>query len=427
MDVKRGYKQTEVGMIPEDWAVRTLGEIGESLIGLTYRPADVRSDGILVLRSSNIHEGTLCFDDTVFVNTEIPDKIMAKMGDILICVRNGSRDLIGKCAQIDERARGMTFGAFMSVFRTPFYSFVYHQFQSLLIKRQIHEHLGATINQITNKSLNSFRIPLPPTKAEQEALAKALSDADAFIESLEHLVAQKRQIKQGAMRELLTGKKRLLGFKRAPADKLSDIGLIPAEWNVSAVKEMGHVEAGKALNAKGLGPQRPYLRTKNVLDGRIDLDDVLFMPMTDSEFSHFRLKHGDVLLNEGQSLELVGRCSLYQGEHPGPCAIQNQLIRFRAHSGVSAEFAEKLFRYCQNTGVFCGIATQTTSVAHLGVSRFQNLRLAWPADLAEQKAIASVLSDMDSELEEIEAKLAKARQVKQGMMQELLTGRIRLV
>ena len=250
---------------------------------------------------------------------------------------------------------------------------------------------------------------------------------DALGESLEQLLAKKRQLKQGAMQELLTGKKRLPGFGAASGTKLTDVGLIPADWNVKAVKEMGHVEAGKALNVNGPGPQRPYLRTKNVLDGQIDLEDVLSMPMTDSEFLHFGLKYGDVLLNEGQSLELVGRCSLYRDEHFGPCAIQNQLVRFRAHSGISAEFAEKLFRYCQNSGVFYGVATQTTSVAHLGVSRFQHLRLAWPADLAEQRAISSVLSDMDSELEEIEAKLAKVRLIKQGMMQELLTGRIRLV
>jgi len=156
-----GYKQSEVGVIPQDWEDRSLGEIGESLIGLTYKPTDVSSDGILVLRSSNVKESHLSFDDNVFVQMEVPERIMVRPGDILICVRNGSRDLIGKCAKIDERAVGMTFGAFMAVFRTPLHPFVYHQFQSGGIKRQIQEHLGATINQITNKSLNSFRIPLP--------------------------------------------------------------------------------------------------------------------------------------------------------------------------------------------------------------------------------------------------------------------------
>lgn len=285
---------------------------------------------------------------------------------------------------------------------------------------------GSTHNSIYMPIFHDLQILLPPL-AEQRAIAEALSDADALIESLEQLLTKKRQIKQGAVQELLTGKRRLPGFEVTVGTKPTDVESIPVDWNVKSVREMGHVEAGKALNADGPGLQRPYLRTKNVLDGRIDLTDVLSMPMTDSEFLRFSLKHGDVLLNEGQSLELVGRCSLYRDEYGGPCAIQNQLIRFRAHPGVSAEFAEALFRYCQQTGIFCGIATQTTSVAHLGVSRFQNLKLGWPSSLAEQRAIALVLADMDAEITTLETKLAKARQLKQGMMQELLTGRIRLV
>src|SRR5215831_3065675 len=167
MELKPGYKQTEVGVIPEDWLVKRLGDIGEALIGLTYSPANVRSDGLLVLRSSNIADGRLHFEDNVFVKMEVPDKIIVREGDILICVRNGSRELIGKCAKINKRAEGMTFGAFMAIFRTDFPDFVFHQFQSDIVERQIHAHLGATINQITNASLNSFCIPLPPTKAEQ--------------------------------------------------------------------------------------------------------------------------------------------------------------------------------------------------------------------------------------------------------------------
>lgn len=193
-----------------EWEVKQLGEIGESLIGLTYKPSDVKSNGVLVLRSSNIFEGALRFEDNVFVEMEIPDRIMVRNGDILICVRNGSRDLIGKCAKIDAKALGMTFGAFMAIFRTTFHDFVYHQFQSDLIKRQIHEHLGATINQITNKSLNSFQIPFPIDKAEQTAIAAILNDMDEEIEALEAKLTKARQIKQGMMQELLTGRIRLV-------------------------------------------------------------------------------------------------------------------------------------------------------------------------------------------------------------------------
>src|SRR5262249_10076935 len=154
----------------------------------------------------------------------------------------------------------------------------------------------------------------------------------------------------------------------------------------------------------------------------IDLEDVLQMPMTDTEFNRFEIEHGDVLLNEGQSIELVGRCSTYRGELGSRCAMQNQLLRFRARAGTSPSFADNLFRRCQHTGVFAGIATQTTSVAHLGSSRFSDLRLLWPIDPNEQEAIATVLSDMDAELSLLEARHDKIRALKQAMMQELLTG-----
>lgn len=208
--------------------------------------------------------------------------------------------------------------------------------------------------------------------------------------------------------------------------KQTDAGLIPVDWLVRPVGEMGEVRAGKALAVNSPGRLRPYLRTKNVFDGRIDLDDVLQMPMSDGEFERYRLRDGDVLLNEGQSIELVGRCAMYRDEYPEPCAIQNQLVRFRAGAGVSAAFAAHLFRYCQASGVFAKIALQTTSVAHLGVSRFQRLELAWPPTFAEQDAIAAALGDADALIDALDQLVAKKRLVKQGAMQELLTGRRRL-
>lgn len=208
--------------------------------------------------------------------------------------------------------------------------------------------------------------------------------------------------------------------------KETEVGVIPKDWDVFAVRQMGEVLTGKALAVHAQGKQRPYLRTKNVFDGRIDIDDVLTMPMTDEQFAHFQVRRGDVLLNEGQSLELVGRCSLYLDEYAEPCAMQNQLLRFRARKGVSAIFASYLFRHCQQTGVFARIALQTTSIAHLGGTRFEQLRLAWPKTEVEQCAIAKALSDVDAVLGGLEWLIEKKRDLKQAAMQQLLTGQTRL-
>ncbi|MDQ8201494.1 restriction endonuclease subunit S [Pelagicoccus sp. SDUM812003] len=208
--------------------------------------------------------------------------------------------------------------------------------------------------------------------------------------------------------------------------KQTEVGEIPEDWDVVPVSQKGKVVTGKALAVNAPGRQRPYLRTKNVFDGRIVTDDVLTMPMTDEQFTQFQVRSGDVLLNEGQSLELVGRCSIYQGEYPEPCAIQNALLRFRSFADASAKYASYLFRYCQQTGVFAKIALQTTSIAHLGGSRLERLPLAWPPTKAEQEAIAEALSDADALIESLEQLIAKKRQIKQGAMQQLLTGQKRL-
>ena len=181
MEVIPGYKQSDVGIIPEDWVVVSLSEIGDSLIGLTYQPSKVRKYGTLVLRSSNVQNGLLCFDNNVFVETKIPERIKVRPGDILICTRNGSRKLIGKSAIIDERATGMTFGAFMGVFRSDQGQYLRHMFKSDIFKKQINEHLGATINQITSKSLKSFKVPLPQKNQERIKIADVLNNVDKVV------------------------------------------------------------------------------------------------------------------------------------------------------------------------------------------------------------------------------------------------------
>ena len=139
---KKGYKKVpwlfrkEIE-IPEEWEVKLLHEIGEPIIGLTYKPENVQSNGTLVLRAPNIQNEKLRFDDNVFVNVKVEEKLRVKKNDLLICVRNGSQRLIGKCAYINEDFENMTFGAFMSMFRSDFNSFIFQQFQSYETKKQI--------------------------------------------------------------------------------------------------------------------------------------------------------------------------------------------------------------------------------------------------------------------------------------------------
>ncbi len=206
---RKGTKPSELGEIPEDWDVVALADIGQTIIGLTYSPNDVYDYGTLVLRSSNVQKNTLAYENNVFVDMDLPDRVIVREGDILVCVRNGSRNLIGKCALIDKKAEGSAFGAFMSIYRTKQSKFIFYQFQSNIIQNQINEIMGATINQITNKDMASFKVPLPSEIEEQTAIATILSDMDNEIQTLEQRLTKTRQIKQGMMQQLLTGRTRL--------------------------------------------------------------------------------------------------------------------------------------------------------------------------------------------------------------------------
>ena len=396
-----GYKQTEVGVIPEGWNVVKLGDIGNCIIGLTYSPSNISPKGVLVLRSSNVQDGRLSFDDNVFVDTEIPDKLYVRNNDVLICVRNGSRGLIGKSVLIDEQARGMTFGAFMSVYRSAHNRFVFYQFQSETIKRQIDAHLGATINQITNKSLGGFQIPLPSAK-EQRAIAAALSDVDGLISSLDRLISKKRAVKTAAMQQLLTGKRRLPGFKGEWETRQFGEIASPRRERVDPRKvyshlfcvELEHIESGtgRLLGSTSTSDQ-------SSLKSVFEVGDVLFGKLRSYLRKYWLADRAGVCSTEVWVLSPNGR---------------------RTTSGFLSQIV-KMDRFIEAASTAYG-----THMPRADWSVVKKHELALPG-LEEQIAIATVLSDMDAEIETLEARREKTRKIKQGMMQELLTGRTRLV
>ena len=185
-----------------DWEEKKLGELGKALIGLTYSPNDVvSSNGTLVLRSSNVQNKRLAFDDNVYVQGRIAEKNFVKENDILICARNGSRSLIGKAAFISKEYENCAFGAFMSIYRSAFNKFLFHIFQTDIFDKQITQHLGATINQITNKSLISFKFPIP-CKKEQNEIAIFLSKIDDKIKVVNEQIENTKAFKKGLLQQM---------------------------------------------------------------------------------------------------------------------------------------------------------------------------------------------------------------------------------
>jgi len=176
-----------IGHIPSHWEVMRLKHLGRASIGLTYSPTDVvedPSEGTLVLRSGNIQNGRISLEDNVFVRTPVPSHLRTLEGDILICVRNGSVRLIGKSAVITDEMAGVTWGAFMSVFRSPMNQYLSWVLRSSIFSQQLGLFATSTINQLTNATLHNFQVPVPP-EDERRSLVRALEDECGRIDDLE--------------------------------------------------------------------------------------------------------------------------------------------------------------------------------------------------------------------------------------------------
>ncbi|WP_417371978.1 restriction endonuclease subunit S [Gelidibacter japonicus] len=182
-----------IGEIPEHWESTKLKFFGESIIGIIYSPDDVvtTGEGILVLRSSNIQDGKLAFEDCVFVNKEVQEKYLTKDGDILLCARNGSAHLVGKAAYIDKQNEGITFGAFMSIVRSELDKYLFYFFNSQVFKAQTGLFSTSTINQLTSSTLNNMFISFPRDKQEQTAIANYL---DRKTTEIDQLIADKKRL-----------------------------------------------------------------------------------------------------------------------------------------------------------------------------------------------------------------------------------------
>jgi type I restriction enzyme S subunit len=395
MEVTPGFKNTKVGVIPEDWEIKTLGEIGEALIGLTYKPTDVRQHGTLVLRSSNIQNDALSFDDNVFVDTAVPERIMVLNDDVLICVRNGSRDLIGKSVLLDERTKGMTFGAFMAVYRSQIGKLASYLFQSAILKRQINEHLGATINQITNKSINSFQIPVPPAP-EQRSIATALSDVDGLLSGLDRLIDKKRDLKQAAMQKLLTGQARLLGFNGG--------------WSLMKLKELCDYVDGIST----LGGDSGYL----------EIGDI------NVETKSYDIAQKDKLSVRG-AVKVPAGTVLISTVRPTRGAItitKSSLYVSSAFCRVRPSISLFFYLVCQSK--FLSYLGENSIGGTYPTCRNETIlgyESIVPNDVKEQTAIATIFSDIDDELSVLISRRDKTHALKQAMIQELLTGKTRLV
>lgn len=219
----------------EEWGTKTLGKIGQVINGLTYSPNDIDERGVLVLRSSNVQSRTITFTDNVFVKANNFNPV--KENDILICVRNGSKNLIGKNALVKKQNEGLAFGAFMAIYRSEFNRFLFQWFDTKDYKDIVNKNLGATINSINGGDLKKFKVPFPSLE-EQEKIASFLSLID------ERILSQKKIIEGLSLQKISIVKKQFENKIKFKIDNKTQI------WERKKLSEISEEHLHKNPNNK---------------------------------------------------------------------------------------------------------------------------------------------------------------------------------
>lgn len=417
MAVRKGYKLTEVGELPEDWEVRELHEIATVSSGKRlpkgYYLQNNRTN-FPYIRIVDLYNGGILLNNIKYVPSDISHLISAYRvyeNDIIISVA-GTLGLICKIPKILSGAN-LTENADRIYNIKCDIDFLKFILQSDYIKSII-ESIKTTAAQpkLALERIRKFKITIPANKSEQAAIASAISDIDSLISSLEQLIAKKRLIKQGVMQELLTGKKRLPGFDD--------------DWAEKRVCDMGMFIKGKGVTKEeSKSGFIPCIRYGEIYT---DHDDIIrnFYSFVSRDVANkaVLIKSGDILFTcSGETKEEIGKSVAFIDNIEAYAGGDIHILRTASENTKFLGYrlnAKDISVQKSNVG-------QGDSIVHISSIALGNIIVYLPKDLREQAAIASVLSDMDEEIAALDAKLKKLRQIKSGMMEELLTGRIRLV
>lgn len=410
--IKKGYKQTEVGVIPEDWVVKTCADLCLKIQDGTHFSPKLGGTDYLYITSRNIGRGVLDISDADQIDAIQHNKIYSrcdvKKGDLLL-TKDGVNTGNVAINNLNEEFSLLSSVAFLR------FSLQHHEprfFLQFILSNTGLSHIkelmsGNAITRLTLEKIRRLYFPVP-TLPEQTAIATVLSDTDALVENLEKLIAKKKAIKQGTMQQLLTGKKRLPGFS--------------GEWEV---KKLGEV----ATIRRGASP-RP-IDSPNWFDekskiGWVRISDVTkstkLLTYTTQNLSELGIKHSRFVRKGNLIMSIcatIGRPILTGID----VCIHDGFVVF-TDLKIEKEYLYYFLSFIENDWAKNG---QTGSQMNLNTGLINVTQIIFPKFKPEQTAIAGILSDMDAEIDSLEQKRNKYKQIKQGMMQQLLTGKIRLL
>ena len=434
--------------LPAGWVWARLSMVGTTNIGLTYKPTDLSDRGTIVLRSCNIKNGKIDLDDLVRVNTHIKENQYIENNDILICARNGSRALVGKCALLEDIQEKTSFGAFMAVFRTECYRYLYYYFNTSFFRSFFDSDDSKQINQVTQATLRDSLIPLPPSSEQVRITEKlettievldlinerveATSEIISHIKSkildlairgqlipqdpndepasvlLDRIRAEKEElIKSGKIKR---DKKESVIFKGDDNSYYEKVGKdtncineqipfeLPASWCWCKLGSIFSHNTGKALNSSNTeGRLLTYITTSNLYWDRFELETLKEMFFTDSEIEKYTVKKGDLLVCEGGD---IGRSAIWC--YDDEMRIQNHIHRLRPYVNLSNRFYYYVLWLWKQIGLIGG---QGIGLQGFSSKAIHNLIIPLPP-LNEQNRITHMIDELLGFLDTIEQHLS---------------------
>jgi type I restriction enzyme S subunit len=430
-----GYKQTEVGVIPEGWSAYSLGQLSNFVTSGSRGWAKFYTNqGALFVRSQNVRNGKLDLKDSQFVTPKLGaegDRTRLKLYDLLITITGNS---VGNVALVEQdlgdayisqhvglvRLKNIEIANYICMFLSP------HSIGNFQI---LASQSGQSKPGLTLKDLNEFLIVIPMSQEEQVAIVNALSDVDALLSELEKLIAKKQAIKTATMQQLLTGRTRLPQFSlredgSSKGTKKSELGNIPEDWKIQGFGELFE----SSITRKSV--------KQSELVSFVGMQDVSENAQltNQSEIQYRQVKSGFTYFEKGDVLvaKITPCFENGKGCHTEQLETDIGFGSTEFHVLRAKDSFDSVFIYFWTTRASLRVALEAEMVGSAGhrrvpFSALQNYQIPCSSDKNEQIAIANVLSDMDKEVQALEQRLNKTRQIKQGMMQELLTGKTRLV
>lgn len=428
-------KQTEIGLIPDDWEVKNINK--ECTIKARIGWQGLKSTEYLdygnyiLITGTDFNNGFINWKSCSYVTKwryNQDKNIQIKQGDVLV-TKDGT---IGKIAFLGSIPMQGTLNSGVFVVRPKNNEKIDSVFLSLIFKSLWFDSFleqitsGSTIVHLYQKDFVKFDFPLPPL-AEQQRIAKALSDVDALIFTTEKLLQKKKNIKQGTMQELLTGKKRLPGFAKSNNTKMTELGEIPEDWEVKTLNELindiSDGPFGSNLKTEHYTTEREVriIQLSNVGEDGWDNENVKYTTFTHAkEIQRCIVPYGSIVIAKmmpaGRAILCPNKEKMY--------ILGSDCVRISPNNLLDSLF----FMYFSKTSFYLNQIkenTQGSTRARTSVSKLKRIEIVLPPK-KEQISIAKILSDMDNEIDLLNTKLEKYRNLKTAMMQQLLTGKIRL-